>query len=402
MNHLLQSLQPYPFERLRTLKDAVTPSTDLPHIALSIGEPKHAAPLFVRDALTDAMDDLEVYPTTAGVPELRHVIARWLEQRFDLPKVDGMRHVLPVCGTREAIFSFVQAAFDRSQADTRPYVMTPNPFYQIYEGATLLAGGQTYLLNCEAKNGFNPDFTTISDEDWQKTQILFLCSPGNPTGAVIPLDTLTWLLEKAEQHDFIIASDECYSEIYFTENERPTGLLEACKARGDHEFKRAVVFHSLSKRSNLPGMRSGFIAGDAELLTPYLNYRTYHGSALPLQVQKASMAAWQDETHVEHNRSAYREKFRRVLDILGTKLEVAMPDAGFYLWARTPIADTDFAQQLYAQQNVTVLPGSYLGREAQGVNPGSHYIRMALVATLPECIEAAERIARFVDQLNND
>lgn len=402
MNHLLQRLQPYPFERLRALKGAVTPPAELPHIALSIGEPKHAAPLFVRDALTEALDDLEVYPTTAGVPELRHVIARWLEQRFELPIVDGLRQVLPVCGTREAIFSFIQAAFDRSQADARPYIMTPNPFYQIYEGATLLAGGQTYLLNCEASNGFNPDFTSISDDVWQQTQILFLCSPGNPTGAVIPLDTLTWLLEKAEQHDFIIASDECYSEIYFTENERPTGLLEACRVRGDHEFKRAVVFHSLSKRSNLPGLRSGFIAGDAELLAPYLNYRTYHGAALPLQVQKASIAAWQDETHVEHNRSAYREKFRRVLAILDSKLDVQMPDAGFYLWARTPIADTDFAQQLYAQQNVTVLPGSYLGREAQGVNPGSHYIRMALVATLPECIEAAERIARFVDQLNTN
>lgn len=399
MNHLLNNLQPYPFERLRELKAAVTPNTDLPHIALSIGEPKHAAPLFVRDALADALDDLEVYPTTAGLPELRQVIARWLEQRFGLPKVDGLQQVLPVCGTREAIFSFIQAAFDASQAEQRPYIMTPNPFYQIYEGATLLAGGQTWLLNCTAEQGFNPDFKAIPDDVWAKTQILFLCSPGNPTGAVIPLDTLVWLLDKAAQHNVIVASDECYSEIYFTENERPIGLLEACHARGDADFKNVVVFHSLSKRSNLPGLRSGFIAGDAALLKPYLNYRTYHGSALPLQVQKASIAAWQDETHVEHNRSAYREKFRRVLAVLDGKLDVKMPDAGFYLWAKTPIPDTDFAQQLFAQQHVTVLPGSYLGRDMAGVNPGAYYVRMALVATLPECIEAAERIARFTDSL---
>ncbi|MEX1058573.1 MAG: succinyldiaminopimelate transaminase [Natronospirillum sp.] len=395
MNEHLSALQPYPFERLKALRDGVKPNADRYPIALTIGEPRHNAPSFVKEALTEALDDVEKYPSTVGRPELKTAIAHWLMQRFGLPEMDPQAHVLPVNGTREAIFAFVQTVFDRSQATTRPYVMMPNPFYQIYEGATLLAGGQPKLQACIPKFGFNPDYRSVTDAEWAQTQILFLCSPGNPTGAVVPMDTLQYLLDKAEQHDFIIASDECYSEIYFTENTRPAGLLEAYAQRGDASYRRAMVFHSLSKRSNLPGLRSGFVAGDADLIRPFLLYRTYQGGAMPLHVQKASELAWADETHVELNRAAYREKFRRVLAVLDGVLDVQMPAAGFYLWAGTPISDEAFALGLFEQENVSVLPGSYVGRAMDGVNPGAGRVRMALVAPVAECIEAAERIKRF-------
>ena len=399
MNEQMDALQPYPFQRLKQLKAGITPNPDLDHIALSIGEPKHAAPEFVRAALVEHLDDIEVYPTTGGRADLKQAVAHWLSHRFGLPEMDPQAHILPVNGTREALFAFVQAVFDRRQATQRPYVMMPNPFYQIYEGAALLAGATPYLQPCLKSHHFNPDYASVPDEVWAQTQILFLCSPGNPTGAVVPMDTLLYLLEKAEQHDFIIASDECYSEIYFTENERPPGLLEACAQRGDASYQRAMVFHSLSKRSNLPGLRSGFVAGDASLIKPFLLYRTYQGGAMPIHVQKASAMAWQEENHVELNRTAYREKFRRVLAVLSPVMDVDLPDAGFYLWAGTPISDEAFTRGLYEQENVEVLPGSYVGREQDGHNPGAGRVRMALVASLPECLEAAERIKRFCKTL---
>lgn len=395
MNEHLHALQPYPFQRLKELRAGAVPNPDRRLISLAIGEPKHAAPTFVKEALVEELDDIEIYPTTSGGPELKTAIGHWLEQRFSLPEMDAQAHILPVNGTREAIFAFVQTVFDRSQSDQRPYVMMPNPFYQIYEGATLLAGGTPKLQACTAALGFNPDYYSVTDAEWAQTQILFLCSPGNPTGAVVPMDTLRYLLDKAAEHDFIIASDECYSEIYFTENERPIGLLEACAQHGNTDYQRVMVFHSLSKRSNLPGLRSGFVAGDADLIRPFLLYRTYHGGAMPLQVQKASALAWSEESHVEVNRTAYREKFRQVLAILDGVMDVQLPDAGFYLWAGTPISDEAFTIGLYEQEHVSVLPGSYVAREVDGINPGAGRVRMALVAPLAECVEAAERIKRY-------
>ena len=395
MHDRFDLLQPYPFEKLNALFAQVTPNPELPLIRLSIGEPKHRAPRFVREALVAGLDDLEVYPTTGGTLAFKTAVARWLEQRFDLPEMDPAAHILPVNGTREALFALVQTVFNRSEAASRPYVMMPNPFYQIYEGATLLAGGTPYLLPCWAEQGFNPDVRAISDAVWAQTQLVFLCNPGNPSGAVMPLADQVYVLDKAAEFDFVVASDECYSEIYTQPQHPPIGLLEACKARGDTHYARAVVFHSLSKRSNLPGLRSGFVAGDAALMRAFLRYRTYQGGAMSLPIQQASTLAWQDESHVETNRNAYREKFRRFLEIVEGQLDVSAPDAGFYLWAATPMADTEFAQRLYAEQAVTVLPGSYLGRSVEGVNPGANRVRMALVAPLQDCIDAAHRVRAF-------
>lgn len=401
MNADLAKLHPYPFEKLNILKAAVTTPTDLAHIALSIGEPKHQSPLFVKQALTNNLDKLANYPTTKGIPELSTTIADWLTQRFNLKPntVNPTNNVIPVSGTREALFSFTQAMIDRTK--TKPLVVCPNPFYQIYEGAAFLAGAEPHFLACEASNNFIPDFDAVSDEIWQRCQLLFLCSPGNPTGAVINSATLQKLIALADRFDFIIASDECYSELYFDEQQAPTGLLEVCAEIGRNDFSRCVVFHSLSKRSNLPGLRSGFIAGDEKLLKPYLLYRTYHGSAMPIQHQLASIAAWSEEQHVKANRDLYRQKFAAVLDILGETIEATKPDAGFYLWAKTPIIDTDFAQQLYAQQHVTVLPGQFIGRTVNGKNPGEYRIRMALVASLEECVSAAQRIKTFTESLSS-
>ncbi|MCG6967503.1 MAG: succinyldiaminopimelate transaminase [Chromatiaceae bacterium] len=398
MNPDLDKLQPYPFERLNALKAGTTPP-DKPHIALSIGEPKHATPALVAAALQQHLDaGLATYPLTKGMPALREAICDWLTRRFALPagSLDPERHALPVSGTREALFAFAQAVVDRR----RPaLVVSPNPFYQIYEGAALLAGATPHFIPCVADNGYLPDFDAVSAETWEACQLLYLCSPGNPTGAVIPQPTLQRLIELAGQHDFIIASDECYSEIYFDEAGPPVGLLQAAAAMGNTEYRRCVVFHSLSKRSNAPGLRSGFVAGDAEVLAGFLSYRTYHGCALPMQHQYASMAAWQDEQHVRDNRRLYREKFDAVLDTLDGCLDVARPQAGFYLWPRTPIDDEDFSRELFAQQNVTVLPGRYLSREVGGFNPGAGHVRMALVASPDECVEAARRIREFVTHL---
>lgn len=398
MNPDLQQLHPYPFEKLKALKAQVTPPEQLSPIALSIGEPKHPSPDFVKQTLIDNLDKLANYPTTKGLPELNNTIAQWLTARFKLSEnsVDPSRHVLPVNGTREAIFAFAQAAIDRS---TQPLIVTPNPFYQIYEGAAFLAGAEPHFLPCLQDNNFIPDFDKVSDKVWQRCQLLFLCSPGNPTGAVIDTKTLQKLIALADQFDFIIASDECYSELYFDEQQPPVGLLQACAEMGRDDYQRCVVFHSLSKRSNLPGLRSGFIAGDADMLKQFLLYRTYHGSAMPVQHQLTSIAAWSDETHVKTNRDLYRAKFDAVLDILGDSLEVEKPEAGFYLWAKTPISDTLFAQQLFAQQHITVLPGQYIGRAVDGFNPGENRIRMALVAPLEECVEAAQRIKTFISNL---
>ena len=398
MNPDLQKLQPYPFEKLTALKAQVTPNPDLRPIALSIGEPKHPAPSFVTQCLIDNVERVENYPTTKGIPELRVTIASWLKQRFGLTDICSENQIIPVNGTREALFAFTQAVVDRSKAGL---VVSPNPFYQIYEGAAYLAGAEPHFLPCLEENGFNPDFDAVSAEVWEQCQLLFLCSPGNPTGAVLDLNTLKKLITLADKHDFVIASDECYSEIYVDDKPAPIGLLQACEALGRSDYARCVAFHSLSKRSNLPGLRSGFVAGDANLLQPFLLYRTYHGCAMSVHTQLASIAAWSDEAHVKENRRQYSLKFKAVLEILNDtsisdKFEVTQTDASFYLWAKTSMDEEQFAQQLFAQQHVTVLPGSYLSRTVNGVNPGKNRVRMALVASVEECIEAAQRIKQFI------
>ena len=396
MNNALNQLQPYPFEKLRALLADAQPPAQLKPIALSIGEPKHKSPAFVAQALADNLDQLAVYPTTLGLPALREAISGWCERRFGVPAgwLDAARHVLPVNGTREALFAFTQAVVNRTDD---ALVLSPNPFYQIYEGAALLAGATPYYLPCLAGNGFNPDYDAVPEAIWQRTQLLFLCSPGNPTGALTPLHTLKKLIALADRYDFVIAADECYSELYFDENNPPAGLLTACAELGRQDFKRCVVFHSLSKRSNLPGLRSGFVAGDAEILKAFLLYRTYHGCAMPVQTQLASVAAWNDEAHVRENRDQYRAKYDAVLDILQPVMDVQRPDGSFYLWADTAGDDTAFTRELFARQHVTVVPGSYLSREVNGQNPGAGRIRMALVAPLAECIEAARRIRAFIE-----
>ncbi|MCG4454010.1 MULTISPECIES: succinyldiaminopimelate transaminase [unclassified Pseudomonas] len=398
MNDALNQLQPYPFEKLRALLAGAQPPSDKPAIALSIGEPKHRSPAFVAEALSANLEKLAVYPSTLGIAELREAIANWCSQRFNLPAgtLDPARHVLPVNGTREALFAFTQTVVQRG---VDGLVISPNPFYQIYEGAALLAGAQPHYLACLEQHGFNPDFDAVPADVWQRCQILFLCSPGNPTGALIPLATLKHLIQLADEYDFVIAADECYSELYFDELNPPAGLLTACAELGRNDFKRCVVFHSLSKRSNLPGLRSGFVAGDADILKSFLLYRTYHGCAMPVQTQLASIAAWNDEQHVKANRELYREKFDAVLAILDGVLDVQRPDGGFYLWAKTPMDDETFTRELFAREHVTVVPGSYLSRSVDGSNPGAGRVRMALVAPLAECVEAAERIRAFVKSL---
>ena len=397
MNPDLERLQPYPFEKLRALFSGTNPP-DLPHIALSIGEPKHATPDFIAGSLRDHIDGLGKYPLTKGAVELRQAICDWLGRRFELPAgtLDAERNVLPVNGTREALFAFAQAVIDRS---SDPLVVSPNPFYQIYEGAALLAGADLHFLPCTAPHDYLPDFDAVDAATWDRCQLIYVCSPGNPSGAVIPLEQLQKLIGLAIEHDFIIASDECYSELYFNGEHPPVGLLQAAAAMGHTDYRNCVVFHSLSKRSNAPGLRSGFVAGDAEVLGEFLRYRTYHGCAMPVQHQMASIAAWQDEEHVRGNRELYREKFDAVIDILSPVLPVQRPHASFYLWVKTPGSDEDFARGLFNQQHVTVLPGSYLSREVDGINPGRGHVRMALVASTEECIEAAQRIRAYVETL---
>lgn len=399
MNPDLRLLHPYPFEKLAALKAAVSAPAQLTDIMLSIGEPKHEPPAFVLDTLVKNLGRLSNYPTTKGLPELRNAISSWASKRFRLNSgsFTAEHHVLPVNGTREALFAFAQAIVDRNKPN--PLVVSPNPFYQIYEGAAILSGAEPYFLNCTPDNNFIPDFAAVPASVWERCQLLFICSPGNPTGAVMNSAQLKQLIALADQYDFVIASDECYSELYFDEQNPPAGLLQACAELGRDDFSRCVVFHSLSKRSNLPGLRSGFVGGDATILVKFLLYRTYHGCAMPVPTQLASVAAWQDESHVIDNRNSYRQKFDAVLEILDGVLDVAKPDASFYLWPKTPIKGEDFAQQLFAQQKVTVLPGSYLARETEGVNPGENYVRLALVAPFAECIQAAERIKAFVKSL---
>ena len=408
MNPDLDKLHPYPFEKLSTLKKGVTPNPDVEHIALSIGEPKHKAPEFVMEHLQQQLSGVSAYPLTKGIPELRQAICEWLTQRFNLP-VDSLNpehHVIPVNGTREALFAFAQAVIDRNRAPLHdplqaPLVIMPNPFYQIYEGAAFLSGAEPYYINTTSDNNYLPDFDSVSEVTWNRCQLLYICSPGNPTGAVMNKTTLQKLITLAKKHDFIIASDECYSEIYFDESNPPTGLLEAAVEMGNTDYSRCVVLHSLSKRSNLPGLRSGFVAGDKEILSKFLKYRTYHGCAMPLHHQHASIKAWQDEKHVTENRVLYQKKFTAVLEILEPVLDVKKPDASFYLWAnvstKTNYTDEAFAKKLFKEQNITVLPGSYLSRQAHGINPGSQHVRMALVASYEECIEAAKRIRQFLE-----
>ena len=397
MNPLLSRLQPYPFERLRKLTADITPNPALRPISLGIGEPKHPTPQFIQDALAaDLPTGLSGYPPTAGTPALRQACAGWLRRRYGVA-VDADTQVLPVLGSREALFALAQTVID----PTRPgaTVVCPNPFYQIYEGAALLAGAQPHYVASDPARNFAPRWDQVPTEVWARTQLVYVCSPGNPTGAVMPLAEWQMLFELSDRHGFVIASDECYSEIYFRD-EAPLGGLEAALKLGRTDFRRLIMLTSLSKRSNVPGMRSGFVAGDAALIKSFLLYRTYHGSAMSPVVAAASIAAWGDEAHVEDNRRQYREKFAAVTPLLERVMDVRLPDAAFYLWAGVPPAwkssDTDFARALLAQYNVAVLPGSYLAREAGGVNPGQGRVRMALVAETAECVEAAERIVQFI------
>ena len=399
MNKDLSLLQRYPFEKLAELKHGLQPPSTLDHIALSMGEPRHPAPHFVVESLIAHLHQLSTYPSTRGHDALREAIAAWLTRRFAIRpgQLDAGRHVLPVSGTREALFAIAQCLVDRSAAN--PLLLMPNPFYQIYEGAALLAGATPRFLDCVEENDFLPDLDSVSAAEWNDCQMIYICNPGNPTGAVMSRAYLQQLIQLAERHDFVIACDECYSEIYFDEDQPPEGLLGAAAAMGNDDFSRCLVFHSLSKRSSLPGLRSGFVAGDAALLSKFLLYRTYHGCALPPATQTASTAAWKDEDHVVENRRLYREKFERVLHLLSATLAPQRPQAGFYLWPRTPLPDTEFACRLYAEQNVTVLPGSYLARDTPAGNPGDGRVRMALVAPLDECIDAAQRINTLMARL---
>ena len=397
MNPDLQRLQPYPFQKLAALFREVTPNKDYRAISLSIGEPKHATPQFIKDALTANLDGLANYPTTAGSDALRDAIANWMAARYGIPLPDARTQVLPVNGSREALFAFAQTVIDRTKKD--PVVVCPNPFYQIYEGAALLAGAMPYFLNTLPQDNYALNFAQLPEAVWQRAQLVYVCSPGNPNGHVIPLEEWQTLFEMSDRYGFVIASDECYSEIYF--DTQPLGALQAAQQLGRSDYRNLVVFSSLSKRSNVPGMRSGFVAGDAGVIAKFTLYRTYHGSAMNPAIQAASIAAWNDEAHVAENRRLYTEKFARVLEILKPVLPVTLPDASFYLWIRTPIADTAFAQALYRDYNVTVLPGSYLARTAQGVNPGESFVRLALVANTEEAVEAARRIARFAGAYGN-
>ncbi|KXS33135.1 MAG: Succinyldiaminopimelate transaminase [Candidatus Gallionella acididurans] len=397
MNPDLQKLQPYPFQKLAALFGEVQPNQNYRAISLSIGEPKHATPQFIREALTANLDGLANYPTTAGGDALRNTIAGWLATRYGIPVPDSKTQVLPVNGSREALFAFAQAVIDRTKND--PAVVCPNPFYQIYEGAAFLAGATPHFLNSLPDDNYALNFAQLPEAVWQRTQLIYVCSPGNPTGRVMPLAEWKTLFEMSDRYGFVIASDECYSEIYFTE--QPLGALQAARRLGRNDYKNLVVFSSLSKRSNVPGMRSGFVAGDAGVIEKFALYRTYHGSAMNPAIQAASIAAWNDEVHVAENRRMYAEKFAKVMQILKPALPVVMPDAGFYLWVRTPIADTIFAQALYRDYNVAVLPGSYLARSANGMNPGNNFVRMALVASIEEAVEAARRIAEFAGAYGN-
>jgi len=404
VNPHLEKLHPYPFEKLRELFAGVTPCADYAPISLGIGEPKHPTPAFIEKALTHAIAGLANYPSTVGSEPLRAAIANWLERRYAIPALDPATMVLPVNGSREALFGIAHAVVDASRPD--PLVLSPNPFYQIYEGAAYLAGASPYFVNSDPGRNFAPDFGTVPDDVWARVQLLYICSPGNPTGAVLSQDDWRELFALSDRHGFVIAADECYSEIYCGSTP-PLGALEAAHAlgrsTGERPYPNLIVFSSLSKRSNVPGMRSGFVAGDPAVVKKFLLYRTYCGGAMSPPVQAASIAAWNDETHVQDNRTLYKEKFNLITPMLRQVMDVELPDAGFYLWAdvrRTGLSDTEFARRLYAEYNVTVLPGSYLARDAHGTNPGRNRIRMALVAGVDEGLEAATRIVQFCQSLH--
>ena len=391
MNPRLQQLHDYPFQRLAALLDGITPEARQPHVSLSIGEPKHAPPAAVVEFLADRQgltEGLGAYPATRGILELREAICTWLQRRFGAA-LDPERGVLPVSGTREALFSFAQAAVG---AKANPLVVLPNPFYQIYEGAAILSGAKPYYLNAEATNGYQQDFESVPQAIWAQTEVLYLCSPGNPSGKVVAPATQRWLIEQAHRFNFVIAADECYSEIHLDEGQPPTGLLRESDALGNPGYARCIVFHSLSKRSSLPGLRSGFVAGDAEVLARYHQHRTYQGAALPLHVQRASALAWRDEAHVRHNRALYRAKFEAATPLLNTVFDATAPDGGFYFWLPTGKDDQAFARDLYQHLHISVLPGSFLGRKTAAGNPGANHVRMALVAPQAECVDAIERI----------
>lgn len=394
MNPRLDTLQPYPFEKLRALLAQSNPAASgLRPINLSIGEPKHPAPECVKSAIIGGLDGLSVYPPTKGDPKLRQAISQWIGRRYGIPCPDPETQILPALGSREALFAFGQVVLDSSKDGL---VVCPNPFYQIYEGAALLGGATPYYVNSDPTKNFRCDWTKVPADVWARTQLLFVCSPGNPAGNVMPLADWKVLFDLSDKYGFAIASDECYSEIYLDENNPPLGGMQAAHLLGRTDFRHLISFSSLSKRSNVPGMRSGFVAGDASLIAKFLLYRTYHGSALSPVVSTASIAAWNDEAHVIQNRKQYRAKFDAVLPILKPVLEVDRPDASFYLWAGTPGPDDVFVRDLLTHTNVTLLPGSYVGRTLEGVNPGLNRIRIALVAPLEDCVEGAHRIADFV------
>lgn len=390
----ISKLQAYPFQKLATLKANSKPPDHLNAVSLSIGEPQHPSPQFVLQILSDNESRYGNYPATRGLQELREACAHWLQRRFSLKQVNPDTQVLPLAGTREGLFSIAQCLIDSS---ANSLVMMPNPFYQIYEGAALLAGAEPFFMNATAANGYFADLDSVQPVQWERCALLYICSPGNPTGAVCSLDYYSKLIELAERHNFVIVSDECYSEIFF--DEQPVGLLQACEAIGNTEYSRCLVMNSLSKRSNLAGLRSGFVAGDAQLLEKYLLYRTYHGSTLPVPVQLASAAAWADEQHVRENRASYSRKFALAESIMAPCWPITMPDAAFFLWARTPINDEEFTRRLFEASNVTVLPGSYLSRNTEQGNPGADHVRMALVADEQQCAEALKRIADFMQRL---
>ena len=397
MNPNLAKLQPYPFEKLRLLFKNIAPDARFAPINLGIGEPKHPTPEFIRQAFAQNLSGLSSYPATAGTPELREAIAAWARRRYGLAALDAMTQILPVNGSREALFAFAQTVVDPRGGDA--VVICPNPFYQIYEGAALLAGATPYYVNASPEHGFAIDYASVPAEVLARTKLVYACSPANPTGRVMSLEQWRELFELSDRHGFIIASDECYSEIYLDEAQPPLGALAAAQQLGRSDYSRLIIFSSLSKRSNVPGMRTGFVAGDAELIHAFLLYRTYHGSAMGLPAQAASIAAWNDEAHVVENRRLYAQKFSQALPLLQGPLVTRVPEGGFYFWSKTPADDVSFASALYREYNVTVLPGSYLARSAHGRNPGSNYVRMALVAPLEECLEAAQRINLFVKKL---
>jgi N-succinyldiaminopimelate aminotransferase len=397
MNPNLEKLQPYPFEKLRGLFAQVSPNPGLKPISLSIGEPKHPTPEFIKRALTEHLAGLASYPATAGLPTLRAAIAAWLARRYGLDALDSESQVLPVNGSREALFAVAQTVVDPRGGDA--LVVCPNPFYQIYEGAALLAGAAPYYVNQQREHGFALDLEAVPDSTWRRVQLFYACSPGNPTGRVMPLDEWRRVFELSDRWGFVVVSDECYSELYLDEAKPPLGALEAAHRLRRQGFPRLVVLSSLSKRSNAPGLRSGFAAGDPAILKKFLLYRTYHGSAMNPAVQAASEAAWRDEAHVAENRALYRVKFEAALPLIAAPLATSLPNGGFYLWIRTPIPDTEFAQALHRDYNVAVLPGSFLAREAHGVNPGRNHVRVALVAPFEECIEGVDRIRRFAEKI---